>query len=395
MNFSEICLLNNARRVASVKAATYVNVYSLSVEHFKDVLERYPVMRRTMESVAAERLAKIGKNPSIVSSRADLDEDQKLLNEIVMESTPVVTSASEDDENSDDSSSSSKSAKPKKKFKIDFGAKLHKITEERKSRSRENLKDGFDSKFKNILRKAPSGPNLFGLLAPPTSLDNKKRSGSVGANLGMIDEICDSADNVHDKRRKLTFGNKFFNVFDYKDMKKKKSSSKSSVNDDSPTSELKNMQYLKVPSESGKSKDHSKSHSKRKDKSQGCKAGDIKPRGSESKVSQPQGQDAAQENDYVANNESRAKEVNFNLPSDDESINEDYKKDEEKIPLTPELKKRSPEKKKSSPPIIKSSDLSGKGQGHISSDFEQALLIPVDDSVEEDKCDGKSEESKV
>lgn len=65
-----------------MRAETYVNLYSLSVQHFNSVLERYPLMRRTMESVAAERLTKIGKNPSIVSSRADLEEDQKLVNEI-------------------------------------------------------------------------------------------------------------------------------------------------------------------------------------------------------------------------------------------------------------------------------------------------------------------------
>ena len=388
---SEICLLTNAKRTASVRAATYVNLYSLSVEHFKDVLERYPVMRRTMESVAAERLTKIGKNPSIVSSRADLDEDQKLLNEIVMESTPVVTSASEDDENSDDSSGSSKSAKPKKKFKFDFGAKLQKITEERKSRSRENLKDASESKFKSMLRKAPSGPNLFGLLAPPTSALDKKRSGSVGANLGMIDEVCDSTDNVHEKRRKLTFGNKFFNVFDYKDHKKKRSSSRSSVNDESPTSDQNNMQYLKVPYESGKSKDHSKTHSKKKDKSHDSKshvrrASDSKS-GTESKSSELNR--SHEDGVSVGNSESKVK-VNFNIPSDDESIHEDYTKDEDKKPLTPELVKRS--LKKPVPTVIKSSELSGKGR--VNNDFEQALLIPVDDTADE-TCNGKTDESMV
>ena len=66
--FGEICLLTNARRVASVRAETYCNVFSLSVRildsqprkvpqvtHFNSVLEAYPIMRRTMESVAAER----------------------------------------------------------------------------------------------------------------------------------------------------------------------------------------------------------------------------------------------------------------------------------------------------------------------------------------------------
>lgn len=56
--FGEICLLTNARRVASVRAETYCNLFSLSVEHFNTVLDQYPLMRRTMESVAAERYRK-------------------------------------------------------------------------------------------------------------------------------------------------------------------------------------------------------------------------------------------------------------------------------------------------------------------------------------------------
>ncbi|ELU07155.1 hypothetical protein CAPTEDRAFT_63273, partial [Capitella teleta] len=64
--FGEICLLTNAKRVASVRVETYCNLFSLSVEHFNSVLEHYPLMRRTMESVAAERLNKIGKNPNMV-----------------------------------------------------------------------------------------------------------------------------------------------------------------------------------------------------------------------------------------------------------------------------------------------------------------------------------------
>lgn len=73
--FGEICLLTNARRVASVRAETYCNLFSLSVEHFNAVLDVYPVMRRTMESIAAERLNKIGKNPDIVCQREDLRVD--------------------------------------------------------------------------------------------------------------------------------------------------------------------------------------------------------------------------------------------------------------------------------------------------------------------------------
>lgn len=55
--FGEICLLTNARRVASVRAETYCNLFSLSVDHFNAVLDQYPLMRKTMETVAAERFA--------------------------------------------------------------------------------------------------------------------------------------------------------------------------------------------------------------------------------------------------------------------------------------------------------------------------------------------------
>jgi len=46
----------NTRRVASVRADTYCNLFSLSVEHFHSVLNRYPDVKRTLESVAVERL---------------------------------------------------------------------------------------------------------------------------------------------------------------------------------------------------------------------------------------------------------------------------------------------------------------------------------------------------
>ena len=41
--FGEICLLTNARRVASVRSETYCNLYSLSVNQFNAVLDMYPV----------------------------------------------------------------------------------------------------------------------------------------------------------------------------------------------------------------------------------------------------------------------------------------------------------------------------------------------------------------
>lgn len=184
-----------------------------------------------MESVAAERLSKIGKNPSLVSSRADLEEDQKLVNEIVMESTPIPTSASENEDG--DSDDSSDGSKPKKKFKFDFSARLQRITEEKRSKSRENLKDkdlidftdGKSHKF-GKLPKVPSGPNLFGLRVP--SLPERKRSGSVGDAYAMtgaperIEEEKEEKGKDIEKRRGSFLGNKFLRAFETKESKPKK-----------------------------------------------------------------------------------------------------------------------------------------------------------------------------
>ena len=186
----EICLLTNTRRVASVRAETYVNLYTLRVDHFNDVLERYPLMRRTMESVAAERLSKIGKNPSLVSSRADLEEDQKLVNEIVMESNTIPTSESDEDDG--ESGDSSDELRHKKRhFKFDFRNRLHKISNEEKSRSRDNVKHGNFNDFREhnygniwaMLPKVQKNTDLHGLEAPGAV--ERMRSGSVGDACGV------------------------------------------------------------------------------------------------------------------------------------------------------------------------------------------------------------------
>jgi len=80
---AEICLLTNARRVASVRAESYCSLFSLSVDQFHSVLEHYPVMRRTLESVAAQRLNKIGKN-LVVSTREDFEDDINTVSELIM-----------------------------------------------------------------------------------------------------------------------------------------------------------------------------------------------------------------------------------------------------------------------------------------------------------------------
>lgn len=57
----EICLLTRGRRTASVRADTYCRLYSLSVDNFNEVLEEYPMMRRAFETVAIDRLDRIGR----------------------------------------------------------------------------------------------------------------------------------------------------------------------------------------------------------------------------------------------------------------------------------------------------------------------------------------------
>lgn len=52
------------------------------------------MMRRTLESVAAERLNKLGKNPNIISSRQDLKSDRETLKDIVAKASPIPSSRS-------------------------------------------------------------------------------------------------------------------------------------------------------------------------------------------------------------------------------------------------------------------------------------------------------------
>ncbi|XP_017571192.1 potassium/sodium hyperpolarization-activated cyclic nucleotide-gated channel 1 isoform X4 [Pygocentrus nattereri] len=63
--FGEICLLTKGRRTASVRADTYCRLFSLSVDHFNEVLEEYPMMRRAFETVAIDRLDRIVIQPGV------------------------------------------------------------------------------------------------------------------------------------------------------------------------------------------------------------------------------------------------------------------------------------------------------------------------------------------
>ena len=60
-----------------MRAAAYSNLFSLSKEHFDRILENYPLMRRTLETIAAKRLHTLGIDPSLVTSRESLLDDVK------------------------------------------------------------------------------------------------------------------------------------------------------------------------------------------------------------------------------------------------------------------------------------------------------------------------------
>ena len=63
-HFGEICLLTDDRRVATIRAATICDLFSLTKKNFQSILEEYPDMRCALETVALRRLSKLGKPAS-------------------------------------------------------------------------------------------------------------------------------------------------------------------------------------------------------------------------------------------------------------------------------------------------------------------------------------------
>uniref|UniRef100_A0A8D3AG12 Hyperpolarization activated cyclic nucleotide-gated potassium channel 4l n=1 Tax=Scophthalmus maximus TaxID=52904 RepID=A0A8D3AG12_SCOMX len=78
--FGEICLLTRGRRTASVRADNYCRLYSLSVDNFNEVLEEYPMMRRAFETVALDRLDRIGKRNSVLQHKVQHHHSSGTLN---------------------------------------------------------------------------------------------------------------------------------------------------------------------------------------------------------------------------------------------------------------------------------------------------------------------------
>ncbi|KAL3314459.1 anaphase-promoting complex subunit Hcn1 [Cichlidogyrus casuarinus] len=105
--FGEICLLTNARRSASVRAETYCYLYSLEQENFLEVLDNHPLMRQTMESVAAERLNKIGKAHTMLNYSQGNSAEQSLVRDIVSQILKHQNKIASESDISDDGRSSS------------------------------------------------------------------------------------------------------------------------------------------------------------------------------------------------------------------------------------------------------------------------------------------------
>ncbi|XP_029289902.1 LOW QUALITY PROTEIN: potassium/sodium hyperpolarization-activated cyclic nucleotide-gated channel 3-like [Cottoperca gobio] len=78
--FGEICLLTRGRRTASVRANNYCRLYSLSVDNFNEVLEEFPMMRRAFETVALDRLDRIGKRNSVLQNKVQHHQSSGTLN---------------------------------------------------------------------------------------------------------------------------------------------------------------------------------------------------------------------------------------------------------------------------------------------------------------------------
>ena len=171
--FGEICLLTRAKRVASVRCVTYCNLYSLDSSQFEMVLESYPLMRRTMESVAAERLNKLGKNPSIISTRHDLKRDQAVLKDIINRATPQPSSDDDDDDNNSlnehcfrlHSTSSSSSASISTHHS-------HLSNRKKKSKRKSSMKS--EKSFQKLSRLFLAAPSVSNLTLPNSASQIKK-----------------------------------------------------------------------------------------------------------------------------------------------------------------------------------------------------------------------------
>ncbi|VDK83815.1 unnamed protein product [Dibothriocephalus latus] len=177
--FLEICLLTNAKRVASVRAVIYSNLYSLDRDSFVAVLNSYPLMRRTMESVAAERLSKIGQNPAIVSSREDLKADLSLVKEIV--SSVVTTDESDTSSDGKNPDLNSKENVPSSRTKLRWV-----IGRTRKSKTGTTSSEKLETVEEDSGSTEKEGINRFLTVPKP---DGRKRSSHRSLTLSSVSKL--------------------------------------------------------------------------------------------------------------------------------------------------------------------------------------------------------------
>lgn len=126
-----------------------------------------------MESVAAERLNKLGKNPSIISTRHDLKRDAAVLKDIIDRATPQPSS----DESSESDSSSVYSNQNRKN---DFKSSLSHLHDEFKKSFVKNRLSSSRRKFSHEEKKLKHYSRNY-LSAPKSnSIENQiKKSPSI------------------------------------------------------------------------------------------------------------------------------------------------------------------------------------------------------------------------
>ena len=96
----EICLLLKSRRVASVRAVTVCDLYSLRVDDFHAVLRDFPDIRKIMEAVAQERLSMIQAMLDTESGSVQSEMESEQLNNFCQNDNDL-TPISEGDSESD------------------------------------------------------------------------------------------------------------------------------------------------------------------------------------------------------------------------------------------------------------------------------------------------------
>jgi len=157
-----------------------------------------------MESVAAERLNKLGKNPSIISTRHDLKRDAAVLKNIIDRATPQPSSddSSQDQDNQEEQEQTDSSLTSNENKQMNLNDELEKLNRrKRRTRRKQRRKSSSpDKSFKKLsrlflaapsptlnltsnenrtqLRKSPSTPwSLFRKSGSPTpSLHNQTSS---------------------------------------------------------------------------------------------------------------------------------------------------------------------------------------------------------------------------